>query len=372
MIRKVVWAMLLGCGVLGNTLWAEPIKIGVVLPISGAVGGFGALGKRGIDLAYEAKNQTQNGEKIVIVFVDNKSDKIESANAMQRLVSRDKVSVVIGPMISTNALAMTKIAEDFKTPLIAPVATNDRVTKGRKFVSRVSFADSFQGVVAANLAYKDLGLKKGAILFDNSSDYSIGLARAFKDQFKKLGGEVVIEANAQAGTKDFKAQLSSIKAKNPDVLYLPIYYNEGALIAVQAKQLGLNVPTIGGDGLVSNQIFFDVAKDAGNGYMVTDYYSTSAKQTPKGEEFIRAYETTYKEPVSSFSAMLADAYGIAVQAIEVCGASNKECINDRIRNVKDYEGISGKFSLKNGESIRSAVINEVKDGVLIYKTTVNP
>lgn len=355
-----------------QTIQAQDIKIGVVLPMSGAVGGFGELGKRGIDLAYIKKNQTQKGDKIQIILIDNKSDKIESANAMQKLVSNDKVSVVIGPMISTNALAMTKIADDNKTPLIAPVATNDRVTKGKKFVSRISFSDSFQGVIAANLAYKDLGAKKAAILFDNASDYSIGLTKAFREQFKKLGGQIVIEANAQAGTKDFKAQLSSIKAKNPDVLYLPIYYNEGALIALQAKQLGMKIPTIGGDGLASNKIFFEVGKDAVEGYMVSDYYSPNSKQTPKGEAFMKAYEETYKEPLSTFSAMLADAYDIALYAIEECGAEDKVCLNDKIRNIQDYEGISGVFSLKNGESIRSAVINEVKDGKLVYKTTIEP
>lgn len=371
-MKKHFLAVSLACGIFASHLCAGEVKIGVVLPVSGAVGGFGELGKRGIDLAYKAQSKTKNGEDIKIIFIDNKSDKIESANAMQRLVSSDKVSVVIGPMISTNALAMTKIADDNKTPLIAPVATNDRVTKGKSFVSRISFADSFQGLIAANLAFKDLGAKKAAILFDNSSDYSIGLTRAFRNQFKALGGEIIIEANAQAGTKDFKAQISSIKAKNPDVLYLPIYYNEGALIAVQAQQLGLNVPTIGGDGLVSNKIFFDVAKEAGEGYMVTDYYSTSSKQTPKGEKFIKDYKKTYNEPVSSFSIMLADAYGLAVAAIEECGAENRECINDKIRNAKDYNGVSGKFSLQNGESIRSAVINQVQGGNLVYKTTIEP
>ncbi len=371
-MKRHFLAASLVCGILASHLLGGEVKIGVVLPASGAVGGFGELGKRGIDLAHKAQSKTKNGEDIKIIFIDNKSDKIESANAMQKLVSSDKVSVVIGPMISTNALAMTKIADDNQTPLIAPVATNDRVTKGKKFVSRVSFADSFQGLIAANLAFRDLGAKKAAILFDNSSDYSIGLTRAFRNQFKALGGEIIIEANAQAGTKDFKAQISSIKAKNPDVLYLPIYYNEGALIAVQAKQLGLNVPTIGGDGLVSNKIFFDVAKEAGEGYMVTDYYSTSSKQTPKGEKFIKTYEKTYKEPISSFSAMLADAYGLAVAAIEECGAQDRVCINDKIRNAKDYEGISGKFSLQNGESIRSAVINQVQGGNLVYKTTIEP
>ncbi|MDA3967882.1 MULTISPECIES: ABC transporter substrate-binding protein [Helicobacter] len=371
-MRKVFVSLTLAFGMFASAVSAETIKVGVVLPISGAVGGFGELGKRGIDIAYKNQSTTKNGDKIELVLIDNKSDKIESANAMQKLVSTDKVSVVIGPMISTNALAMTKIADDSKTPLISPVATNDRVTKGKKFVSRISFADSFQGIIAANLAIKDLGANRAAILFDNSSDYSIGLTKAFRDQYKKLGGEIVIETNAQAGTKDFRAQLSSIKAAKANMIYLPIYYNEGALIALQAKQLGLNMPVIGGDGLVSNKIFFDVAKDAGEGYMVTDYYSTSSKQTEKGAKFIQEYEATYKEPVSTFSAMLADAYGLAISAIEACGANDKICINDKIRNVTDFEGISGKFSLQNGEAIRSAVINEVKNGKLVYKTTIEP
>lgn len=159
-MKKTFVTLYLACGIFASNLLAGEVKIGVVLPASGAVGGFGELGKRGIDLAYKAQSKTKNGEEIKIIFIDNKSDKIESANAMQKLVSSDKVSVVIGPMISTNALAMTKIADDSKTPLIAPVATNDRVTKGKNFVSRVSFADSFQGLIAANLAFKDLGAKR--------------------------------------------------------------------------------------------------------------------------------------------------------------------------------------------------------------------
>ncbi|MDE5603112.1 MAG: ABC transporter substrate-binding protein [Helicobacter sp.] len=368
-MKKLFLSLVAACGMLAN---AEAIKIGIVLPISGAVGGFGELGKRGIDLAYAAKNKTKNGDNIELIFVDNKSDKIESANAMQKLISADNVSVVIGPMVSTNALAMVKIADDNRVPLIAPVATNDRVTQGKKFVSRISFADSFQGLIAANLAFRELKARKAAILFDNSSDYSIGLAKSFKNQFKKLGGEIVIETNAQAGTRDFKAQISNIKSKNPDVLYLPIYYNEGALIAIQAKQLGLDVPTIGGDGLASNKIFFEVSKGAGEGYMVTDYYSTNSVQTPQGIAFIKAYGEKYNEPVSSFAVMFADAYGIALEAIEKCGGKDRICINNVIQFIKDYEGIGGKFSLQNGEAIRSAVINEVKDGQLVYKTTIQP
>ena len=207
-MKKTFVTLYLACGIFASNLLAGEVKIGVVLPASGAVGGFGELGKRGIDLAYKAQSKTKNGEEIKIIFIDNKSDKIESANAMQKLVSSDKVSVVIGPMISTNALAMTKIADDSKTPLIAPVATNDRVTKGKNFVSRVSFADSFQGLIAANLAFKDLGAKKAAILFDNSSDYSIGLTRAFRNQSS-------LKPTLKQGLKTSKRKFQALRQRIP-------------------------------------------------------------------------------------------------------------------------------------------------------------
>lgn len=155
---------------------------------------------------------------------------------------------------------MTKIADDSKTPLVSSTATNDRVTRNHPYVSRVCFSDSFQGVVGANLASRDLKAKTAAIVFDSSNDYSVGLAKAFRTQFLKNGGTIPIEVQAPGGSKDFKAQLASVKAKNVDMIYMPIYYTEGALIAVQAKQLGLSKPVVGGDGLAADQVFLTSAK----------------------------------------------------------------------------------------------------------------
>ncbi|RAX57584.1 branched-chain amino acid ABC transporter substrate-binding protein [Helicobacter monodelphidis] len=353
-------------------LQADEIKAGVVMPLSGAVAGYGQAGYRGLELMQELMPQNEKGDSLKFIIVDNKSEKIESANAIRKLVSSDKVDIVFGPMITTNALAMAKTAEDSKTPLVPAVATGDRVTKGKKFVTRIAFADSFQGTINANFAYNDLKAKTAAILFDSSSDYSIGLTMAFKEQFQKLGGKIVAESEFKAGGKDFKAQLSNVKAKNPDVLFIPVYYNEAALIMVQYQQLGLKMPVVGGDGVASNKIFFDVGKEATEGVMVTDYYSTNSQQTELGKKFIQAYENKYKESVSSFSMMFADAYVLALKAVAECPKNDKVCLNDKIRNVENFEGVSGVFSLKNGEAIRSAVINEVKNGQLVYKTTVNP
>ncbi len=371
---KGMFKLALISAVTAGSLVAAEVKIGVVLPLSGAIGGYGQSANKGITLINELKPTLANGDTIKLVVVDNKSDKIESANAMQKLVSSDKVDAVIGALTSTNTLAMTKIADDTKTPLIAPVATNDRVTKGRNYVSRVCFSDSFQGVIGANLAYNDLKAKKAAVLFDSGSDYSIGLTKAFKQQFTKLGGKIEIEAQVPAGTKDFKAQISSVKAKGVDVVYIPIYSNEAALIAIQSKQLGLNVPFIGGDGIAADKVFFEVGKEAIEGYMATDYYSPDAKQTPKGAEFMAAYAKKYNnEKVHTFAAMIADAYGIITSAMEKCtNPKDKECVNQNIRATKNFEGITGTISLENGDAVRSAVINEVKSGEMVYKTTINP
>lgn len=363
------------CGAMGaSTAAAQEIKIGVVLPLSGPLSGYGQPSQKGVELIQSITPTLKNGDTVKLIIIDNKSDKVESANAMQRLVSSDKVDAVIGEVTSTNTLAMTKIADDTKTPLVSPTATNDRVTRNHPYVSRVCFSDSFQGVVGANLASRDLNAKTAAIIFDSSNDYSVGLAKAFRNQFKKNGGVIPIEVQAPAGSKDFKAQLASVKSHNVDMIYMPIYYTEGALIAVQAKQMGLQKPVVGGDGLAADQVFFDVGKDAVNGYMTTDYYSPNAKtQTPAGASFIKAWEEKYKQPTHTWGAMTADAYNVIINAMNQCtDPKDRVCVNEKIRATKDFQGVTGTLTLNNGDAVRSAVINEVQNGKLAFKTVVNP
>lgn len=353
---------------------ADEVKIGVVLPLSGALSGYGQPSQKGVDLINAMEPKLANGDTVKLVIIDDKSDKVEAANAMQRLVSSDKVDAVIGEVTSTNTLAMTKMAEDTKTPLISPTATNDRVTRNREYVSRVCFSDSFQGVVGANLASRDLKAQKAAIMFDSSNDYSVGLARAFRNQFVKNGGTIAVEVQAPGGSKDFKAQLSTVKSHNVDMIYMPIYYTEGALIAVQAKQLGLKVPVVGGDGLAADPIFFKLGQDAVEGYMTTDYYSPNAKQqTPDGEKFIQAWTAKYNEPTHTWGAMTADAYKMIVAAMNQCSdPHDRVCVNKNLRATTNFTGITGTLTLKGGDAIRPAVINEVKNGQLAFKTVVNP
>ncbi|WP_230492748.1 ABC transporter substrate-binding protein [Martelella alba] len=373
-LHVTVTAVLVSSALAAGNAMADEVKIGVVLPLSGALSGYGQPSQKGVELINSMQPKLKNGDDIKLVVIDDKSDKVEAANAMQRLVSSDKVDAVIGEVTSTNTMAMTNMAEETKTPLVSPTATNDRVTRGKEYVSRVCFSDSFQGVVGANLASRDLKAKTAAIVFDSSNDYSVGLAKAFRTQFLKNGGKIAVEVQAPGGSKDFRAQLSTIKSHNVDMIYMPIYYTEGALIAVQAKQLGLKVPVVGGDGLAADPIFFKMGQDAVNGWMTTDYYSPNAKnQTPAGVEFIKAWTAKYQEPTHTWGAMTADAYNMIIRAMNACSnPHDRVCVNKNIRATKDFVGITGTLTLKDGDAIRPAVINEAKDGQLVFKTVVNP
>ena len=362
-------------GMLFSYAYAKEIKIGVVMPMSGPIGGYGQSANKGIELANELTPKLNNGDTIKLILVDNKSDKVEAANSMQKLVSSDNVTAVIGALTSTNTMAMTKIAEDNAVPMVAPVATNILVTKRRNYVSRVCFNDSFQGVVAANFSYKNLAAKKVIMVTDVKQDYSIGISKVFKKAYKKLGGKLLKQVRINSGDRDFKAMLSSIKTLNPDLIFMPIYSNEFALIAKQAKQLGLKTKFMGTDGMAADKVFFTTGGDAVEGIYGTDLYSADAqKTTDASKTFEKAYKKKYGEDVHPFAALSADAYGIIINAMNKCkNSSDSKCVNKNIRATKDFAGVSGMITLdKKGDAIRSAVINQVKNGKLGYKATVNP
>jgi len=367
---SIAVASLLSC----TMAFSKEVKIGVIMPMSGDIGGFGQSAVEGLNVAYEMNNKLENGDDIKLVLVDNKSDKIEAANAATKLVSYDKVSAIIGALTSTNTMAMTKIAENAKVPVVAPVATNILVTKRKDFVSRVCFSDAFQGEVAANFAMNTLKLKKTVLVTDVKNDYSIGISKVFKRAYKKLGGTILQQVKINQGDADYKAMLSNIKALNPELIFFPIYSAEAALIAKQAKQLGIKAKFMGTDGMTADKVFFEVGGDAVEGFYATDLYSPS---TPKTTELAKKYEKAYKaklnKEVHPFGVLAADSYNVIVNAMNQCeDPTNTICVNEKIRATKSFEGASGMITLENGDAVRSAVINVIKDGKKEYLTTVNP
>ncbi|HEY9073774.1 MAG TPA: ABC transporter substrate-binding protein, partial [Desulfobaccales bacterium] len=223
------------------------VKIGLYLPMTGSAAAMGQMVWEGVQAAHRMQPQIL-GQPVELELVDTRSDRIEAANAVSRLIEKDKVAAIIGEVISSDTLAGVPIAERAGIPSISPTATNPLVTQGRKFGFRACFVDDLQGKVAARFAYENLKARRAALLIDQAQDYCVGLANFFAQEFKRRGGEIVATSYIQTGDQDFSAQISALKGSNPDLIYAPNYYAEDALLAKQLKDLGVKTTVLTGDG----------------------------------------------------------------------------------------------------------------------------
>ncbi len=353
--------------------FAKEIKIGVVWPMTGPIASFGQMAWKGVQITKDMEPKTKDGATIKLILLDNKGDKVETANAVSRLITKDHVKAIIGAIASGNTLAAAPIAEKNRIPLLSSSATNPLVTKGKKYVSRVCFIDPFQGAVAAKYAINNLHAKTAAVVIDISQDYSVGLAKFFIDNFKKMGGKIVVKTSVQTEDQDFSAQVSAIKGKNPDIIYMPTYYQALALFARQARQFGLKQTILAGDGAESYSLL-KVGGKAVEGVTFTTHYDPKATAGKVGKEFLAKFKKNYNVDPDAMAALGADAYLVMVDAINRAGGSNatSEAINKAIRSTKNFHGITGVLTLVNGDAVKSAVIRQVKDGKFVYVTTVNP
>ena len=352
---------------------AAEIKIGVIMPITGAVAAYGQTAWAGIEVANKIVPTLKNGDSVKLVLIDNKGDKVETANAATRLITEDKVSALIGAMVTGNTQQVLQIAEEKKVPVVAPAATADKLLDRVKFGARVTFMDSFQGTTFAKFAINS-GLKTSVIVADQSTSYSLGLARAFKKEFEKLGGKVLSELKISSGDKDFKAIASQIASLNPDIVYVPAYHPEASLLVRQARQIGVKSAFGSGDG-VSNDAFLELAGNASEGYLYTDVFDSQNPNTEVSKNFIAQYSKSKGDTnIPGFTALGADAYLLLVDAMNRCdNPSDPICINQKIKNTQKFEGVSGYINIDGkGNAVRSVVIKEIKGGKSTYKDTVNP
>lgn len=355
------------------TLNAKEIKVGVVLPVTGAVASYGQTAWAGIELANKIEPKLKNGDDIKLVLIDNKGDKVETGTAATRLVTEDNVAAIIGAMTTGNTQQVLQIGDEKKVPVIAPAATADKLLDRSKFGARVTFMDSFQGTSFATYAVKNLGLKTAVIVIDQSTAYSLGLAKAFKKQFEKDGGKILKELKISGGDKDFKAIVSQIGSLNPDLVYAPFYYQEASMLVRQARQIGVKAPFASGDG-VAQDTFIELAGEAANGYLSTDVFDSSNPPTNKSKDFVAAYEKANGNTnIPGFTTLGADSYFLLLDAMNRCDdPQNRECINEKIKSTKNFEGVSGFINIDSkGNAIRSIVVKEIKGGKFVYKDTVN-
>jgi len=357
-------------------LSAGEVKVGVILPLTGPIAAFGQTSKRGLDIAYEGNHKLKNGDEVKLVVLDDRGDKVEAATAAKKLINKDKVVVILGEVASSNSMAMAPVAEKAKTPMITHASTNPRVTKGKKYVTRACFIDPFQGAVMAKYAL-DNKLDSAVVVTDAKQDYSVGLSKAFKKAYKSGGGKILKTILINSGDKDFNAQVAAIKQANPKIIAFTGYYPEAALMVKQARDMGVQAPFIGADGVGFPELV-KIGGKAAEGFMYTDHFNEAAASSDEAKAYVEAYHKKYNKTADSMGALAADAYGMIVNAMNKCidagkAPTDKECVNSNLRATKGYKGITGEITInENGNAVKSAVVNEVKDGKFSYKTTVNP
>jgi branched-chain amino acid transport system substrate-binding protein len=344
------------------------VKIGVLLPLTGPLAAAGDLVKRGIEIAHNEKGSVL-GERVELVYMDTRSEKTEATNGMARLIDREKVVAVIGEIMSGNSMAAGELAESKKVPLLSPASTNPLVTQGKKFVSRVCFIDPVQGTALAEFAVKNLKLTKVTVFTDIEQDYSVGLSNYFIERFKKYSGKV-LQVQYKTGDIDFSAQITQAISFGSEAIFIAGYYNEIALIMQQARALGFKGYFLAGDGANAPELI-KIGGKAVEGLYFSDHYHPDAAISSLGKKFVEFYEKKYGEKPSTLSALGYDAYMIILNAIENVKSTNPEKIAMGIRNIKNYNGVTGSITIDNmGNATKDIVILVVKNNAMNFFTKI--
>ena len=351
---------------------ASEIVIGEVAALTGGTATFGTSSNAGTKMAIDEINAAGGllGKKLKLVTEDDQSKAGEAGAVAKKLISRDKVVALLGEVASGRSLEMAPIAQKAGVPMISPASTNPKVTEAGDHVFRICFIDPFQGTVMGKFAISR-GWKKVAILTDTKQDYSVGLSQFFKEYFAKNGGTITSEQNYSSGDKDFKAQLTKIKADAPDAIFASGYYNEAGLIATQARELGITAPLLGGDGWDSPSLV-QVAGQAIEGSFFSNHFSTE-DQSPRIQEFVKKYQGLYGKMPDAMAALGYDSAMILADAIKRAGTTEGKALRDAIAATKDFEGITGKITLDaNRNANKPAVILTIQDGKFRYVETIQP
>lgn len=367
---------LTGCG--GAKQEAKDIKIGGDFELTGGVANYGKQTVNGIQLAFKQANAAGGvlGKQLTLVLADNKSEPAEATNAITKLITQDKVVAVLGPVASSNVLAAVQVSQDNKIPVLTPTGTNEKITvdngKVRPFAFRSCFIDAFQGTVMANFASSSIKAKNAVIYIDNSSDYSKGLAQSFEATFVKNGGTIIAKEAFLQKDQDFKATLTKIKALNPEIIFLPAYYEEVGKIVKQARELGITAPILGTDGWDDPKVVEIAGAAALNNTYFSNHYSAQDKD-PNVAKFIEAYKKEYNQEPNALAALGYDAGLLLIDAIKRANSAEPVKIREALEQTKNMQVSTGIITMDaNHNPVKSAVVIEMKDGKQTFKEKMNP
>lgn len=352
------------------------IKVGHYASLTGPTATFGQSTDKGIRLAIEEINRQGSvlGRKIELITEDDAGKTEEAAAAVQKLITRDRVTAILGEVASSRSIVGGNICESNQIPMISPSSTNPKVTQGKKWVFRICFIDTFQGEALARFCREKLKAQTAAILKDRKNEYSVGLAEFFAKTFEQLGGSIVSDENYQEGDVDFKPQLAKIKAKNPDVLFVPGYYTECGLILKQVRRdFGMTLPLVGGDGWDSASLIAEIKGDLeGKGVYFGNHFSPY-EQRPEVKEFVQKFRQKYGELPDAMAALGYDAARILADAIQRAKSTDAEKIRDALEQTKDFSGVTGRITIDENHNARKPLlVLQIKGGKTKVIATVPP
>src|SRR5262245_14449606 len=357
----------------GSKSSQKEILVGEYGSLTGGIATFGISTRDGSQLAFDDVNAKGGvlGQKIKLLVEDDQSKPEEAGTVVNKLIHQDHVVAMLGHVASSHSLAAAPICQAEKVPMISPSSTNPRVTQVGNYIFRVCFLDTFQGAVMAKFAFDTLKVKKVAILVDVRSDYSVGLQPFFGQSFKKLGGEIVSEQSFSQGDSDFRAQLTAIKAANPEAIYVPGYYTEVGTIVHQARELGITVPFLGSDGWDSPKLW-EIGGPALNGCYFSNHYATD-DPNPVVQKFVTDYKAKYNQLPDALAALAYDAARILADAMTRAGSTDGEKVRDAIASTKDFPGVTGQISInEERNAVKTAVIVKVENGKYLLSDTIKP
>lgn len=353
---------------------SNEILIGEYASLTGSEATFGQSSHNGLVLAVEEINKNGGvlGKQIKLITEDNQGKPSETQTVVQKLINRDKVVAIIGEVASSRSKAGAPICQAAKIPMITPASTNPEVTTIGDYIFRVCFIDPFQATVMSKFAINSMKVKRIALLIDQKNAYSTGLADNFRNIFAQMGGEIVEEQKYSAGDKDFKAQLTAIKAKNPEAIFIPGYYTDVNLISIQAREIGLNIPLFGSDGWESEKLTEGKAKDALEGSFFSTHVSAD-DPSPIIQNFLTKYRDKYKSEPDAMAFLTYDAAMILFDAIKKAGSTEGEKIKNELAKTKDFPGVTGVITInEQRNAVKPAVVLEIKNGEFVYKETIAP
>lgn len=369
-----------GGGGEGEATSEDTIKIGINYELSGEVATFGSHTRDGVMLAFEQINAAGGvlGKQIEVLERDNQGKLDEAVSVATKLITEDKIVAHMGPVTTGCTLAVVPIATQYQIPLVTASATHPDVTvdpetgEVRDTIFRTCFTDPPQAIVGADFAYNDLGVTKAAIYFDNTNDYSKGLAKEFKTKFEALGGTIVAQEGYGKDDDDFRPTLTSFSKAGADIIYVPGYYQKVAKVVSQARELGIDLPFLGADGWDSPDLVAIAGAENLNNTFFTNHYS-STDPSEKVQNFVTAYKEKYGSEPGSFAALGYDTAYLLADAIERAGSTDSAAIVKALAETKDFAAVTGTLSFDASHNpIKEISIIEMKDGAQTLKTKKSP